>query len=56
MRTRMQKWGNSLAVRIPQPFAKDTKVEENSSVDITLPEATILEILRKASLLVSPAG
>jgi Growth regulator len=36
MRTRLRKWGNSLAVRIPQPFAKESNLEENSSVDVTL--------------------
>lgn len=36
MRTRVQKWGNSLAVRIPQPFAKESGLTENSPVDISL--------------------
>ncbi|MGA7616829.1 MAG: AbrB/MazE/SpoVT family DNA-binding domain-containing protein [Thermoanaerobaculia bacterium] len=36
MKTRLQKWGNSLAVRIPQPFAKETNLSENSAVDVSL--------------------
>jgi antitoxin MazE len=36
MRTRLRKWGNSLAVRIPQPFARESNLEENSPVDVTL--------------------
>lgn len=36
MRTRVRKWGNSLAVRIPQPFAKESKLAENSEVDVSL--------------------
>ncbi len=36
MRTRVQKWGNSLAVRIPQPFARESELTENSPVDISL--------------------
>lgn len=36
MRTRIQKWGNSLAVRIPQPFAKDIQFTENLPVEITV--------------------
>lgn len=36
MRTRVQKWGNSLAVRIPQPFARESKLGENSEVDVSL--------------------
>lgn len=36
MRTRLQKWGNSLALRIPQPFARESNLEENSPVDVKL--------------------
>jgi len=36
MKTRLQKWGNSLAIRIPQPFAKETNLAENSAVDVSL--------------------
>lgn len=36
MRTRLRKWGNSLAVRIPHPFAKESNLEENSAVDVSL--------------------
>jgi Antidote-toxin recognition MazE, bacterial antitoxin len=28
MHVRVQKWGNSLAVRIPNPLAKDAEVRE----------------------------
>ena len=36
MRTRIQKWGNSLAVRIPRPFAEDVHFSENLPVDVTV--------------------
>ena len=36
MKTRIQKWGNSLALRIPRPFAEESKLHENSAVDITV--------------------
>ena len=36
MKTRIQKWGNSLAVRIPRPFAEEVNLEENAAVDITV--------------------
>jgi antitoxin MazE len=36
MRTRLQKWGNSLAVRIPKPFAKESNLEANTPVDVTM--------------------
>jgi antitoxin MazE len=42
MRTRLQKWGNSLAIRIPQPFAKETRLEENSPVDVSLRDGTLV--------------
>ena len=36
MKTTIQKWGNSLAVRIPRPFAEEIQLEENTSVDLTI--------------------
>jgi antitoxin MazE len=36
MITTVQRWGNSLAIRIPKPFALETGLQENSEVDISL--------------------
>ena len=36
MVTRIQKWGNSLGLRIPKSFAKEAGVEEGSAVDISI--------------------
>ena len=36
MRTRVQKWGNSLAVRIPRPLAEEARIEENTTVEVSL--------------------
>jgi antitoxin MazE len=36
MRTRIQKWGNSLAVRIPKVFAQEVHLTENAAVDVTV--------------------
>ena len=36
MKTRVQKWGNSLALRIPRPYADEVKLHENSAVDVTV--------------------
>jgi antitoxin MazE len=36
MKTRIQKWGNSLALRIPRPFAEESKLQENSPVDVSV--------------------
>ena len=36
MRTRVQKWGNSLGLRIPKPFAEQTRLEANTEVEISI--------------------
>lgn len=41
MISRVQKWGNSLAVRIPRGFASDTGLVEGSEVDLKLEDGDI---------------
>jgi antitoxin MazE len=41
MRTRVQRWGNSLAVRIPKPFADELGFAESSEVEILLEEGEL---------------
>ena len=36
MKTRVQKWGNSLALRIPKSFASEVGLDSNSSVEMSL--------------------
>ena len=36
MKTRIQKWGNSLALRIPKPFAEEARLAEDSAVDVSV--------------------
>jgi len=36
MITKVQKWGNSLALRIPKTFTNETHINEGSEVDITV--------------------
>lgn len=36
MRTRVQKWGNSLAIRIPKSFAAEIGIEQDSEVELSL--------------------
>jgi len=36
VQTKIQKWGNSLAVRIPMPFAKETQLAYGSPVDLSV--------------------
>lgn len=42
MKTRTQKWGNSLAVRIPKSFADDLGLGTSSPVEMSLEEGTIV--------------
>ena len=42
MLTTVQRWGNSLAVRIPKPIALQAALEENSEVDISVEEGRIV--------------
>ena len=42
MKTRLQKWGNSLALRIPQSFAREVGLENESSVEVSLQEGKIV--------------
>jgi antitoxin MazE len=47
MRTHVQKWGNSLALRIPKPFAAEVGLEPDSPVDVSV---------AKGKLIVEPAA
>jgi len=42
MRTRVQKWGNSLAVRIPKSFAAEMGIAQDSPVEVSLGENGIV--------------
>lgn len=50
MITAVQKWGNSLALRIPKTFAEETQIHEGSSVDLSLQAGNIVvKAVRKKS-------
>jgi len=36
MQTKVQKWGNSLALRIPKSFAAEVGLSDDSAVDLAL--------------------
>ncbi len=36
MQSRVQKWGNSLALRIPKSFAKEVGIDRDDPVDVSL--------------------
>jgi len=46
MRTKIQKWGNSLGLRIPRSFAVDAGVQAGSEVELSI---------RRGELVVKPA-
>ena len=42
MRTRVQKWGNSLALRIPKTFADEVGLQKEASVEISLADGGLV--------------
>lgn len=42
MKTRIQKWGNSLAVRIPKSFANEIHLQQDSLVEVSLAEGKLV--------------
>jgi antitoxin MazE len=42
MQTKIQKWGNSLGLRIPKSFAAEAGVEPGSTVDLTVDDGRLV--------------
>lgn len=42
MKTKVRKWGNSLALRIPKSFASEAGFEQDATVEISLVEGKIV--------------
>jgi len=42
MSTRLQKWGNSLAVRIPKTFVNEMNVGENASLSMDMKDGALV--------------
>ena len=42
MRVQIQKWGNSLAFRIPKAFAHEVNLHQGATVDIGIKESCII--------------
>ena len=61
MRSRIQKWGNSLALRIPKAFATEVGLQRETSVEVSLaggklvitpvakPKPTLKQLLSKVT-------
>jgi antitoxin MazE len=48
MKTQVQKWGNSLALRIPKAFAADLGLAQDSPVEISLKDGNL--VIRPSSI------
>ena len=42
MQTKIQKWGNSLAIRIPKSFALDINLKQDELVNLSVEESKII--------------
>jgi antitoxin MazE len=42
MKTAVQRWGNSLALRIPRTYALETRISEGSEVELTLKSGALI--------------
>ena len=42
MRAQIQKWGNSLALRIPRSFAAESNIQQGSEVELSLEEGSLV--------------
>lgn len=42
MKTKVQRWGNSLAVRIPKAFAEEVGLKDDSSIEMRLVKGGLL--------------
>ena len=42
MRTRVQKWGNCLALRIPKSFATEVGLQRETSVELSLADGKLV--------------
>ncbi len=42
MKTYVQKWGNSLALRIPKTYADEIQISANSPVELTLTDGKLV--------------
>ena len=42
MKTRIQKWGNSLALRIPKAFARETALDSGAEVDLSVEDGRLV--------------
>ena len=44
MKSKVQKWGNSLALRIPKSFAEEAHVRDGSDVELQLRDGSLVVV------------
>jgi len=49
MKSKVQMWGNSLALRIPKPFAAEVGLEKNTPVDLSMVDGKLIITKSKTS-------
>ncbi len=42
MKTKIQKWGNSLALRIPKSFAEEVNLQKETAVEVSLADGKLI--------------
>jgi antitoxin MazE len=42
MKTKIQKWGDNLAIPIPKPFAAEAGLDQDSEVDVSVTEGVLV--------------
>lgn len=42
METKVRKWGNSLAIRIPRAFAEELELADDTSIELSLEENALV--------------
>lgn len=42
MKARVERWGDSLAVRIPRPFAIESRIDQGTVVEVSLVDGTLV--------------
>ena len=42
MKTAVQRWGNSLALRIPRAYASEVRISEGSEVELTMKSGSLV--------------
>lgn len=42
MKTKIQKWGDSVAIPLPKPFAAEAGLDQSTEVDVSMAEGSVV--------------